>query len=635
MGNKGFLKILGAVLATSVLAACGGGGAQYGSGGTGDNGGGTPTQVPKTLVLLLSSPQLSSDASVPAKGVTLTAVVKDANQNVIQGVPVTFSTTDSAEIIASNPATTDATGRVAAVITTGGDQTNRTITVHAQAGTLPQVNAAISVVGTSLSISGPASTQFNVPTVYTILLTDAGQKGISGKTITLATNASNTLSAPSVVTDSSGSASVTLTPTQASSYLQAHSSLVQPDVTKQITVSIDEFTITAPAANASIGIGAIQPVTVQWKRNGINVADGTPVSFSATRGTLSASSATTSGGFATVNISSTESGPVTLVASSDQFTQPSVTLNFEFLSGAPEKIDVQASPANISVSQTSEITAVVRDQNNNLAKNAIVDFSLTDQTGGSLTTPSSVTNSQGVAKTTYNATTQGSGGTNQGVSVTGTVRNYLHQVDDPSTVANEIGTPIAGTAALTVGGQALNITIGTGTEIIKLNESTYQLPFSVLVTDAAHNPAQNAQFTLALVPVSFRKGPRDPGTGGVPGPACPNEDVNLNGIKDPSEDADGDGILEPGGVGSVPSTVALGATTGAGQFLLTYPKDRGNIVTVRVIGTASVAGSEATEVREILLPIAEGDAPHLPPENPYGDQVVGGDGTAATACFVH
>ncbi|NGY04169.1 Ig-like domain-containing protein [Solimonas terrae] len=582
-----------AIFAVLALTACGGG-AELGDGSgstTGSTTGGSTEPDVATLTLLASAPQLSSNASAVASGVTLTAIVKDANNNVVPGVTVQFGTPDSAEINVSNPATTDTNGRATAVVTTGGDPQNRTIHVTATAGSLHTVSN-IDVVGTSLSISGSSSTQISVDTPYTVLLTDSAGNGIAGKTISVTTDSGNTVTPVAPVTNAAGQVTVTLNATKASSTLTA--TALGLTATKAVTVSTDQFTFTSPAAATEVNLGASKAVKLRWLRSGTAVPDGTVIDFTATRGTLLAASATTTGGVATVNIKSSEAGFSEITASSAAFSKPSASLAIEFVATTPNMLDVQASPAVLATNQTSEISAIVRDPDNNLVKNATVDFSLSDLTGGVLSSASAVTNSQGLAKVTYTATSQASA--SQNVVVTGKVR----------------GTSITDTAMLTVGARAVSITLGTGADITSKNISTYQDPWTVLINDSAGNPVTDAEFTLSIIPLEFRKGTR---SGSVL--ECDNEDVNLNDIIEPGEDKDGDGILEPGRVATVPSTVTLDSD-GTGQFFVTYPKEFGEFVKVKIVGVAHVAGTETTESRAFWLRIAETDAPHLPDESPYG-----------------
>lgn len=592
MGKTRSWSVVAAALAALVLSACGGG-AELGQGPDG----GDPTgPVPSSLTLLVSSPQLASDASDVSDGVTLTAVIKDSNNNVVPDVTVEFKTTDSAEINVVNPAVTDANGRATALITTGGDPQNRTINVTATAVDYGKsATVTIDVIGTTLTISGPDSTQINVPTEYTVLLTDAAGAGISGRTVTISTDAGNTLSATSLTTNAAGQVTVTLNATQANTTLTA--SALGLTATKSIAVSTDQFNFIAPAENAEINIGAARTVTVRWLQGGNPVPNGTVINFTATRGALSSATATTTNGEASVTITSANAGFSTILASSSALTKPSTTRIVEFVATTPANITVQASPATISASQSSEITAVVRDANNNLVKNVAVDFSLSDSTSGTISTPSGVTNSQGVVKITYTASSQTSA--TRGVVITGKVR----------------GTSITGNASLTVGGRAVSIDIGFGSEILVRDASTYQYPSTVLVTDAGGNPAPDADVRLTIVPTHYAKGDLAVPPGII---WCTSEDVNNNDILDPGEDSNGNGRLDPGRDASIPSTVTLDETDGVGTANVTYAKDRGRFLRVRVTGVATVAGTEASAVTELVLPIAEGDEDNLPSASPYG-----------------
>src|SRR5690606_36587510 len=152
--------------------------------------------------------------------------------------------------------------------------------------------------------------------------------------------------------------------------------------------------------------------------------------------------------------------------------------------------------------QSSEITAIVRDANNNLVKNQNVDFSLSDLTTGTLSAPTAVTNSRGLARVTYTAGSLNS--STQGVTVTATLRR----------------TGISDSELLTVGGRPASIVIGYGSEITSKDDSTYQLPFTAIVTDSAGNPAIDSVFRLSVHATGYREG-----TFAAVSAECPNEDV--------------------------------------------------------------------------------------------------------------
>src|SRR5207244_879665 len=129
--------------------------------------------VPNRIDLLVSSPQLDSDG---LDKVTLTASVRNATNNIVSGVVVNF-TADSG-LIQVVRGTTDATGTAIALLTTGGDPTNRTITLTATTGALPPSSNTVQVTGTTLTLSGATSAILDKPTPLLILLRDSAGIGI-------------------------------------------------------------------------------------------------------------------------------------------------------------------------------------------------------------------------------------------------------------------------------------------------------------------------------------------------------------------------------------------------------------------------------------------------------------------------
>src|SRR5262249_676931 len=95
---------------------------------------GTGGPVASRIDLVVRSPQLDSDGT---QSVTLTALVRDGANNVLSGIPVSFKAPPpSSASIQVTSGTTGATGTASALLTTGGDPSNRTITVTATTGNL-------------------------------------------------------------------------------------------------------------------------------------------------------------------------------------------------------------------------------------------------------------------------------------------------------------------------------------------------------------------------------------------------------------------------------------------------------------------------------------------------------------------
>jgi hypothetical protein len=606
-------------LVAALLSACGGG-AEFGGGTTGGTLGGTtggttggdptptPTPTPgttvSTVVLLASSPTLSSFASDVASGVTLTAIVKDGNNNVVPGSTVVFATDDSAEINVVNPALTDENGRVTAVVTTGGDPANRSITIAASASGV-SANVSIQVVGTVLEIDGPLSVQTGTPSSYTVTLLDSSDRGIPGRAVTL--NATNGSVAPaSVTTDAQGKAEFQFTPISGTAATLTASAL---GATRTLALTVADDTFVIEALPEELALGSQQAVTVTWLRVGSPVS-GRPITLTTTRGdfvqampllsnaqgrvTATLRTNKNGGGLSTAGVATI------LAVGNDTSTNPDstpfATSDIEFVATVAATVDVQGDPTVIGTNQESTIVATVRDANNNPVKNATVLFSVEDVSGGKLSAPSGLTNSQGRTSVIYRSSSATSG--QDGVRVSAAVSGAPASVND--------------TALLTVGSQALRIALGTGNEIVETEDTTrYELPYSAIVTDSGGNPALNAELSVTGFPEVYAKGyyPGEPGAW-VPRitALCDNEDRNENGIMDPGEDINGNGILDPANVAAVPLRPEIDEN-GIASFVISYPQDRGNWIDVfRLRARARVAGTEATEVARFGLPISASDA---------------------------
>ncbi len=567
--------------------------------------------IQQTISLTTDLPQIPSDGS---KSATITALVRDANNNFVSGVAVSFNA-DSGGLTVTQ-GTTNASGIATATLSTANDPTNRIIHVTASAGSATQT-LPIQVTGTTLTVTGPPNLVLNSSGTYTVALLNSSKTGIPNTTVNLASALGNTLSGATVTTDSTGQKTFTVTATKSGNDTITASALGLT-AGQPVAVAAQSFAFTSPPANGAttqVNIGTAQPLTVQWTVNG-QPQVGQTVNFAATRGTLSAASAVTdASGNATVSISSSISGPATVTASATGVTAQAV---LDFIATTPASIDLQASPATIPTQGQSTLTAIVRDAAGNLVENATVNFkTVNDTTGGSLSVASAITDANGRAQTVYTASSTPSA--TNGVTI-------------QASTTGAGGAAISQTANLTVGGITVYLSLGTGNTINEnATKTQFIVPYTVIALDAGGNPVANSAITLTIHPLYYYKGgyylqanpqqwvqtdtPASP-PGGPP-TACPNEDSDFTGIYDQAKDgfpafsgqADYDplgnqnGKLDPGGTAvASPASVTTGSD-GSAAFNVIYPENEALWVKVQLIATTTVQGTESTASSTFVLPI--------------------------------
>lgn len=550
-----------------------------------EGGGGTS---PVSSITLVASSNLL--ASAGASPVTLTAFVRDANNNVVQGVPVTFSA-DSG-LLQVLDSVTDATGSASAELGTGGDPANRPIVVEARTGTLTDT-VTVTVSGTTLALEGPDNVILGDIVPFTARLRNSAGTGLGGRTVEISSADGNVLSAETLVTNTQGDIRFDVTGTLGGDDTISVSAL---GLTAQAPLSVsaeDSLLFIEPAGGAEIPLGTNQAVTVEWRVNGQPQA-GT-VNFSTTRGQLSALSAALDGtGRATVNISAATAGPATLTARVGT-TGPETQRSVEFIATTPATIVVQASRFTVGPGEQSTIVANVRDAAGNPVKNKLVQFQIEDVTGGSLSVGTATTGSAGTAQTVYTGgeTISGSGD----VIITAIVQ------ENPALTA---------TVGLTVARREVDISIGTGNELFEPNSATYEREFIVQVTDSQGVGVPNAQVQLSVRSKLYRKGFYVEGDNDqwvVGGNLyCPDEDFNANGQLDANEDFNSSGQLEAGNAVSVAPGEVTTDEGGAALFRIRYAQEFGNWLIVTINARAAVQGTAFEESSDHALEILASDA---------------------------
>lgn len=563
-------------LAALMLAACGSEDA-FQAGGA---GGGAAAQV-DSITLVTSAATITSDGSVPAE---ITAFVRDSSNQFMTNVPVTFSANSGGLQVTQG--TTNEFGVAKATLSSAGDPTSRGITVTALAGT-KSATATVNVAGTSLTVQGPNALTLGQQGTYRVTLLDSANHAIVGRVVTVASARANTLSAATVTTDSTGSATFALTAANGGSDTVTVGSLGLT-TTQTIAVNSDNFTVTAPAAGTEISLSpATQGITVRWLVSGAPVV-GQTVSFSTTRGTVSAATAVTdSTGTATTTVSATNAGGAVVTATAGA---SSASIALEFVAQTPAFIDVQPSVFSIAPNQSSTVTAVVRDAVGNLVKNKTVVFTLADVTGGTLSVGTAVTDSQGRAQTVYTASNTASA--NQGVQITGAVQGF------PAVTPKTVG--------LTVGRRELFVSIGTGNDIEEPTAAQYRVDYIVQVTDANGNGVAGVPVALRILSNRYYKGSRSVNQTGWTttysvGLGCADEDVDRDGVLDPGEDFNNSGRIEAGNIASVAPSNAVSDANGFINAQVYYPQEYAYYLSALLSASATVSGTEYVRSSSFML----------------------------------
>lgn len=655
--QKRFVQGVVLAITAALLAACSDGSIYEADTDTG-GGGGATDQVPAGLTLVASTTTLPSNVTSPSNGITVTAVLTDENSAAIAGEIVTFDPEpdDAGVRVTTTQGTTDASGQAVAVVTisnTADAQANRDVTIRARSATDPTVldTITISITGTTLDASGATTATFESTESYTILVKDAAGNALPGKSVVVTSREGNTLSGTPVTggghrvtTDTSGRATINVTfDTTADDRLTFTSLLLSDSI--DVDVTADTFGFTEPSADGLVPLNTDQDVTVCWKQ-GAAAVNGATVRFSATRGTFPNGNSeltvdsgadggcatttirATGAGFSTVKATGTCNVPICTVS-----TTLVATRRFEFVATTPATLNLQASPSIVNTLGESTIIAEVRDAAANPVKGVSVLFQI-DAGPGEASSPEVVTDSAGRAETIYEATSTPTG--SNGVHlIAGVDMNGDGDIGDAGDITDDV--------FLTVGGQALRITLGTD-ELLAENGPFYDKTYGVQVTDSAGRAAPDAELTLSVHALSYRKGcsekndddlwVRTDCAGGSPITCTsedlitPNDDFDLNGVMDPGENVDGDRFLDPENIAAVIDEDDLSGLTelddeGKATFVVRYLQDHSLWATVLLKAVAKVGGSEGVAETTFILPILADDAEAAAPPgplSPYGIQ---------------
>ena len=589
-------------------------------------------ETPESLELFASQSQLSSSGS---DEVEVWAVVKNAQNILLDGVNVTFSADNNAAIAETQPVT-DENGTAIVMLRTGGDKENRTINVTATVSgeqTLTET-ISINVVGTEIEINGTTSAIIGDSVNLTVSLQDSDNVGIASETLTLRVEdesgtdvTATTLDDAAPQTSAEGRATVAFTAPAAGTFT-VFANALNTESTFAIEVQQDEFVFVNPPdvndVDQDIPLNTDYNLQVSWLRDAAPFAGGS-ISFAISRGTVVSADAVTDGsGIADLTVSSGNAGLATISATGTDGAgvQVSTQIEIAFIATDAETIIVDATPDSIGPDgQTSTISAVVLDADGNRVRNKLVNFEVNDVSNGNLTDAQSRTDRRGIATTVYESNAVS---TYQSVEV----RAYVN--DEPA---------VEDSTLLTVGDRPFDISLGTGNLIEAPQQSSYRKEFSVFVTDADANPVSGAALTFSATPVAettndpaYAKGywlwdEDDSIYYSVVTATCANEDLNGNGRLDVGEDFNGDGQLTPGNVGAIDADAN---TDENGQALinLNYPKQYGAWVQLAISARGESSGTESVDSMNYWLSVSTDDrstqgAP--PPSSPWGVSANCGD----------
>lgn len=542
------------------------------------------TQSVSTVARVEVGASAVSLRSADANGVTISAVVKNASNNVQTGEPVSFVA--SSGVLSNVSSKTGADGRATAVLIAGADRSNRNITITVKAGS-SEGKIVVPVEGTTLSVAGPASLLSGKSATFAVNLKDSSGNGIAAQTIAASSALGNTVTLTQSTTDSSGVTAFTYVASRSG----ADTVTVTGGGTSQnlaVNVSAIDFAFTAPASGSEATVNVAKTVTVRYLENGAGVA-GKQVSFSTTRGGVAPAAATTNAeGYATTQVTSPSAGPGSVSAQLDGVI---TTLPLNFVATVPQNISLQASAAALSpntaggVANQVQLRATVRDAAGNAVKGVTVNFTaVKDLSGGHIKTGTAVTDANGLATDSF---------------IAGAASTAANGVEIRAAVAN---TAIAASTLLTVSGQSLFINIAANNTIEKLS-TTYRKTFSVQVNDANGAPVSGQNVTLSYYPPVYRKGWMKYDAGAkmwvvVQSTQCQNEDEDRNGqlgykSTGESEDYNGNGRLTPGLPGLIAPPFVITNSAGWAEFTLEYGQQYAYWVDFDLAAKVVVSGTES------------------------------------------
>lgn len=232
--------------------------------------------------------------------------------------------------------------------------------------------------------------------------------------------------------------------------------------------------VTVAASSSTLGFGETSTVTATVVgTDGNSVADGTTITFTlgdSTLGALDSSSATTTGGVASVTFTASMSAGAETVTAASPDATGAVNITISVLAGTgAASVAVSASPTTMTLGGTSTVTATCLDGNgDNVVNGTTVTFSVNDSSLGSIV-PTSTTTTNGSAGMTLTALT--TPGTATVTAICGTANGTVDIV-------------VTGAASVTVSANPATITIGGTSSVTAtvLDINGAAIPDGIMIT---------------------------------------------------------------------------------------------------------------------------------------------------------
>ena len=367
VGTEGLVTATGNGTATLIVT----------SGGQSTEATVTVTQAASSLTINPASATLVSIGET----VQLSATVKDAKDQPLTGATVTWQSSNPsvANVNASGRGTATGTGSATITVTSGGKSATAVITVG-------QVSATLAITPSTTTLNAIGQT-----TQLTVTVRDANNNLIPGATVTWRSNNSAVVSVNSSgLVTARGSGSATITATSGGQSATAVITVGQVSATMAITPSTTTLTAIGQTAQLTVTVrdannNPITGANISWRSNNSAVANVNSTGWVTARGNGNTTITATSGGKSATAVITVSQSLATIAV-----TPPSATLN--------------------AIGQTTQLTATVRDANNNLITGANISWRSNNSAVANVNSTGRVT-ARGNGNTTITATSGGKSAT--------------------------------------------------------------------------------------------------------------------------------------------------------------------------------------------------------------------------------